>query len=540
MRSNRRLWLLIVLIWCTANAYAQLTPAGTQIPLQATATYTDANGNSYTAVSNTVTLTVAQVAGVEVTLLVTEASINPGGSYHFPITVKNTGNGTDTYLLSAGEVPAGWSLVFVEDTNGNGQWESNENTVRTRTPDLNMGAEYKMFVRVTAPANALPGSPVQQLSFSVTSNFDRQQVASRVVSAEVLNLFSPLWTVSVPGGVPGDVTVADGRALVGSGAGQLYAYWTKGKNAGSEAWNLALRSPMTGRVSAWGSTLYVPTGDGRVQLVDLNSGTVQKTITVASGVSIQASPVVQNGVLFVPAQDGRLRAFDANGMLLATSNRWGDVFSSTPSAPGTAYLWAGTGDGHVVCFRSDNLQGVWAHPVSPGTPVTSSPWIDVATNTLFIGGQNGWFFTMNATPDPTAQHVRWVYPAGAAIVGSPFYDWVAGYVYFGTVDGKVHALRAQDGQVKSGYPFQPRHAGKFLGMPIVLRKAGSNTPYLYIGSDNGMFYAINADNPQEFYVYDGRNAGESFVRSPSVSGVEVDDVVVAASTNGKVLAFPLK
>ncbi|MCS7299922.1 MAG: hypothetical protein RMJ37_08225, partial [Spirochaetia bacterium] len=75
---------------------------------------------------------------------------------------------------------------------------------------------------------------------------------------------------------------------------------------------------------------------------------------------------------------------------------------------------------------------------------------------------------------------------------------------------------------------------------IVVRKADSNTPYIYIGSDNGMFYAINADNPQEFYVYDGRNNGESFKRSPSLSGFGADDVVVAASENGKVLAFPLR
>ncbi len=77
-------------------------------------------------------------------------------------------------------------------------------------------------------------------------------------------------------------------------------------------------------------------------------------------------------------------------------------------------------------------------------------------------------------------------------------------------------------------------------MPIVVRKQGSNTPYIYIGSDNGKFYAINADNPQEFYLYDGSNNGESFVRSPSISGLSADDVVVAASANGKVVAFPLK
>ncbi|GIV18436.1 MAG: hypothetical protein KatS3mg023_0187 [Armatimonadota bacterium] len=543
MRTTRRLWLVIA-FWCafSINTSAQMTPAGTQIQLQATATYTDSSGNSYTAVSNTVTLTVAQVADVQVTLAVQNATLNPGGSYHFPVTVKNTGNGDDYYRLSTGTLPAGWSVVFVEDTNGNGQRDSNENTTISRTPTLRMGEEYKLLVTVTAPPDPVTGSSVQELPFRVTSNFDNQKYALNSVAADVVNPFSPLWTASVPGGVQGDVTITAGKAIVGSGLGQLYTYWVKGQNAGTTAWDtpVNLGAAMPGRVSARGSTLFVPTADGRVQLVDLHSGTVQGTRTVASGVSIAASPVVQNGILFVPAQDGRIRAFDANGMPLAVSAQWGSEFSSTPSAPGTTHLWAGTGDGFVVCFRSSDLQGVWMEMVSPGQPVTSSPWIDLVTNTLFIGGQNGFLYAMNATPDPTVPHVRWMYNAGAPIVGSPFFDWVEKVVYFGTADGKIHAVKAADGTAKSGYPIQPRDAGRFLAMPIVVRKQGSNTPYIYIGSDNGKFYAINADNPQEFYLYDGSNAGESFVRSPSISGLSPDDVIVAASTNGKVVAFPLK
>ncbi len=422
MRATCRVWLWIAFLCAfSINASAQMTPAGTQIQLQATATYTDSSGNSYTAVSNKVTLTVAQVAGVHVTLAVQNATLNPGSSYHFPVTVKNTGNGDDYYQLSTDTLPAGWSVVFVEDTNGNGQRDSNENTIISRTPTLRMGREYKLFVTVTAPPDPVTGSSVQQLPFRVTSHFDNQKYDLNSVAADVVNPFSPLWTASVPGGVQGDVTITAGKAIVGSGSGQLYTFWVKGQNAGTTAWDtpVNLGAVMPGRISARGSTLFVPTADGRVQLVDLHSGTVQGTRTVASGVGILASPVMQNGILFVPAQDGRIRAFDANGMLLAVSSQRGSEFSSTPSAPGTTHLWAGTGDGFVVCFRSSDLQGVWEEMVSPGQPVTSSPWIDLATNTLFIGGQNGLFFAMNATPDPTASHVRWTYDAGARDCGQP-------------------------------------------------------------------------------------------------------------------------
>jgi len=541
MKTHRCMWLAAAIV-CAWNitAFAQLTPAGTEIHLQALANYIDSGGNSYNTVSNTVTLTVAQVADVQVTLAVQEATLNPGGSYNFPVTIKNTGNGDDYYQLSTGALPAGWSVVFIEDTNGNGQRDSNENSVINRTPTLRMNDEYKLFVTVTAPPDPVTGSTVRALPFRVTSNFDNQKYALHSVAADVVNPFSPLWTASVPGGVSGDVTITGGKAIIGSNTGQLYAYWVNGQNAGTTAWETRLGAAMPGRVAAHASVLYVPTADGRVHLVDPNSGTVQGTRTVVSGFRIEASPVVQNGILFVPANNGRIYSYDANGLPLAVSNQWGNQFSSTPSAPGTTHLWVGTGDGYVVCLRSADLRHEWAEPISPGLPVTSSPWIDIRTNTLFIGAQNGLFWAMHATPNPMTSHLKWSYDAGAPIVGSPFFDSVAQVVYFGTTDGKIHAVHAVNGTAKTGYPIRPPDAGRFLGMPIVVRKQGSNTPYIYIGSDNGKFYAINADAPDEFHLYDGSNNGESFVRSPSISGLSADDVVVAASQNGKVLAFPLK
>lgn len=535
------LWLLIA---CTAylQTAAQMTPAGTEIRLQATASYTDASGNTYTATSNEVVLTVAQVAGVEVTLPTRSATLNPGGSYYFPATIKNTGNGNDFYHLYPYGLPNGWTAQFVEDTNGNGQHDANENNIIDRTPTLPMGNEYKIFVKVTAPPGTVTSTTVQSISFEVKSDFDSTKIAQNTLTADVVNPFQPLWTVTVPGGIPGDVTIAGDRIFVGSGTGKLYAYWANSTQQGTEAWSspVELGAAMTGRVSAWGSTLFVPTGDGRVHLVDIHSGTVLGTRTVSSGTSIVASPIVQAGILFVPAQDGRLRAFGSDGNLIAESAPMGTEFASTPSAPGTTHLWVGTGLGTVACFRSQDLALVWEEMVSPGVPVTSSPWIDLFTNRMFIGAQNGLFFAFRATSDVEAEHILWVYDARSPIKGSPFYDWIAQVVYFGTEDGKIHAVHADSGTPRTGYPIQPREAGKFLGMPIVVRKMGSSTPYIYIGSDNGKFYAINADNPQEFYLYDGSNQNDSFVRSPSISGLSEGDVIVAVSTNGKVLAFPLK
>src|SRR5258706_15817522 len=96
--------LVAVAIACalSAGTVAQ-TPGGTVISNQASATYSDGT-NSYSTVSNTVTVTVSNVSGLAIT---PDAGSNPtvvagqtGVIYNF--TVTNTGNFTDKVHFLAG------------------------------------------------------------------------------------------------------------------------------------------------------------------------------------------------------------------------------------------------------------------------------------------------------------------------------------------------------------------------------------------------------------------------------------------------------
>ena len=85
-----------------APVLAQLAPgtqAGTSISNTATATYEDDDGNSFDASSNTVTVTVAEVAGIEITASGTtnnddnnDGNLNNGDTVDFDFTVTNVGN----------------------------------------------------------------------------------------------------------------------------------------------------------------------------------------------------------------------------------------------------------------------------------------------------------------------------------------------------------------------------------------------------------------------------------------------------------------
>ena len=78
------------------TAAAQATPEGTVITNTASASWTDANNNTYTAVTANVSVTVGFTAGIDVVSPVSATPASPSTSNQFNFSIQNTGNGTDT------------------------------------------------------------------------------------------------------------------------------------------------------------------------------------------------------------------------------------------------------------------------------------------------------------------------------------------------------------------------------------------------------------------------------------------------------------
>jgi uncharacterized repeat protein (TIGR01451 family)/fimbrial isopeptide formation D2 family protein len=165
---------LISAMLLSVTAFAAGTLAGTVISNKATATYTDANNNTYTPVeSNTVTVTVSQVAGVVTSPATSNQNGSPDGNTFFNGQIINTGNGTDTFNLSAAGLPSGYTYVIYKDTNGDGILQSSEAVLGNRlgaTITLNADqAQYAIAV-ITSPVDAASGSTAT-LTFTATSTF---------------------------------------------------------------------------------------------------------------------------------------------------------------------------------------------------------------------------------------------------------------------------------------------------------------------------------------------------------------------------------
>ncbi len=152
-------------------AFAQ-TAADTIISNQASATYSDGT-NSYSTVSNTVTVTVSKVAGLTIT---PDAGSNPtvvAGQTVVPylFTVTNTGNFTDQvrFLASGASVrlngPGVVTRAYI-DLNKNGSFDAGETDILTNaaavvSANILQGQNIQVAVEATINGGATAGQSVQ-------------------------------------------------------------------------------------------------------------------------------------------------------------------------------------------------------------------------------------------------------------------------------------------------------------------------------------------------------------------------------------------
>ena len=96
LKSAGALALAAMLTFGAPQLYAQSpTPEGTVITNTATVSFTDANGNTYSAVNASVSVTVGFVAGVDVAGVGSVTPASPSSNNTLTFTIQNIGNGTD-------------------------------------------------------------------------------------------------------------------------------------------------------------------------------------------------------------------------------------------------------------------------------------------------------------------------------------------------------------------------------------------------------------------------------------------------------------
>jgi outer membrane protein assembly factor BamB len=240
-----------------------------------------------------------------------------------------------------------------------------------------------------------------------------------------------------------------------------------------------------------------------------------------TGGSVESSPAVANGVVYVGSWDSNLYAINAsNGSRLWNYATGGSVESSPAVANGVVYAW---GDySNLYALNATTGANVWSYNIGGNvyfSPVSSPA---VANGVVYVGsiGQyngggfvNAGVYALNAT---TGAKV-WNYTTGGSVHSSPAV--ANGVVYVGSFDNNVYALNATTGA--NVWTFTT--GGNVESSPAVANGV------VYVGSDDGNLYALNATTGTQLWNYT-TGGGPS---SPAVA----NGVVYVGSWDGNVYAI---
>jgi outer membrane protein assembly factor BamB len=234
-----------------------------------------------------------------------------------------------------------------------------------------------------------------------------------------------------------------GVTVFGAGDGGVYA-------VDAATGNVKWRAQTGGRIRASpavvGGRVFVGAFDGRIYCFDLATGAPRWRYETAGAAlnsgdfgfdrrSIQSSPSVANGVVYVGARDGFLYALDAASGTLRW--RFDHQVSWVISSPAVAdgMIYAGSSDGHFVQAVDSTGKELWRAKTDAG--VWSSP--SVAGSMVYVGDGAG---RLHAYDRKTGAE-RWVFRTGSGIYSSPALQ--GELLVVGSTDGSVYGVRATGG-----------------------------------------------------------------------------------------------
>ena len=243
-------------------------------------------------------------------------------------------------------------------------------------------------------------------------------------------------------------TVSNGMVVVGGSDGHVYAVDAR---TGARRWRTPTRGRVRSSPAIANGVVYVGSFDGSVYALDLGTGKLRwrfdtKGATLDSKPfgydrrSVQASPVVADGVVYVGGRDGRSYAIDAaTGTLEWAVDHDETSWVIGSPALGDSLLYEPSSDARFVhALARRNGREVWRRP-SPNT-VWASPVL--ADGVLYGADGNydgtgvGRLFALDAQSGVE----RWVMTLPAPILSSPAVR--NGTLYVGCDDGYLYAIRS--------------------------------------------------------------------------------------------------
>jgi outer membrane protein assembly factor BamB len=285
-------------------------------------------------------------------------------------------------------------------------------------------------------------------------------------------------------------TIVNDVAFFGAGDGYVYAVDVA---TGKQKW----RGKTDGRIrtspAVANGLVFVSSFDGRVYAFDFATGK-ERWRYDTEGVSlnsanygfdrrsIQSSPAVSDGVVFVGARDGFVYAIGAaDGKLRWRYDHKISWINSSPAVAG-GVVYDGSSDAQFV-QALDAASGKELWRTNVGSIAWSSP--AVAGDQLYIGDGAGRLHIMDRRTGKDLALFR----TGAGIFGSPVV--AGGFVIFGSNDGGVYALRLSN--------MSPVRRAVYLDSTYIRADLGGRSAEIAAYLKNRGYAVIDAKTAGEFF-----------------------------------------
>jgi outer membrane protein assembly factor BamB len=246
--------------------------------------------------------------------------------------------------------------------------------------------------------------------------------------------------------VSSPVVAGDG-VLFGAGDGNLYAL---DRTTGRVRWKAATGELIRGTPAVADGGVFIGTAGGKLYRFDLGTGKQTWAFATAGAAlasgdfgydrrTIQSSPAVSNGIVYVGARDGQFYAVDAATGSLRWKSDYGLPWVIASPAIDAGRVYLDSSDGHFVqCLDAATGKEIWK--TDYGTPLWSSP--SVTADVVYAGDFDGRIHAL----DRATGTKLWSFHTRSMVLSSPV---VAGdLVVIGSSDGGVYALRTSDEQVR--------------------------------------------------------------------------------------------
>ena len=232
----------------------------------------------------------------------------------------------------------------------------------------------------------------------------------------------------------------EGAVIVGGGDGTVRAFDAR---TGAARWTARTGGRVRSSPAVADGVVYVGAFDGRVYAFDARTGAPRWTHDTEGASlksaefgfdrrSIQSSPAVWRGSVYVGARDGHLYALDA----ATGARRWRVAhddasWSIASPAIGDSLLFDASSDARFV-HALRHADGARAWRLATPAPVWSSPAL--VGDMLYFGDGGGWVHGVDARTGAE----RWRYRTGGPVWSSPAVH--GGTLYVGSGDGGIYAL----------------------------------------------------------------------------------------------------